>query len=102
MTDLHLVLAIAVITYATRLAFLLRPRQVADGALRRFLDVFPLALFIVIATAGLAAPTGTPSATPALAAAVGGTAGAILFRRNLWGVLILGAVAFYVTRAVVG
>lgn len=102
MNDLLLVLAVAVITYATRLAFLLRPRQVPEGALGRFLDVFPLALFIVIATSGLAAPTGSPSVTPALAAAVGGAAGGVLFRRNLWGVLIVGALAFYLTRAVVG
>ena len=102
MNDLLLVLAVAVITYATRLAFLLRPRQVPEGALGRFLDVFPLALFIVIATTGLAAPTGSPAVTPALAAAAGGAAGGVLFRRNLWGVLIVGALAFYLTRAVVG
>jgi branched-subunit amino acid transport protein len=100
--DLLVVLAVAVITYATRLAFLLRPRQVPDGALGRFLEVFPLALFIVIATTGLAAPTGSPAVTPALAAAAGGAAGGVLFRRNLWGVLIVGGLAFYLTRAVVG
>lgn len=102
MNDLLLVLAVAVITYATRLAFLLRPRQVPEGALGRFLDVFPLALFIVIATTGLAAPSGSPAVTPGLAAAAGGAAGGVLFRRNLWGVLIVGALAFYLTRAVVG
>lgn len=102
MNDLLLVLAVAVITYATRLAFLLRPRQVPGGALGRFLDVFPLALFIAIATTGLAAPTGSPAVTPALAAAAGGAAGGLLFRRNLWGVLIVGALAFHLTRAVVG
>jgi hypothetical protein len=100
--DLVLVLAVAVITYASRLAFLLRPRQTPAGALGRFLDVFPLALFIVIATAGLAAPAGTPDVTPALAAAIGGAAGGMLFRRNLWGVLTLGALAFYLTRALFG
>jgi len=100
--DLILVLLVAVITYASRLAFLLRPRQTPGGAMGRFLDVFPLALFIVIATAGLAAPAGTPAVTPALAAAAGGAAGGIVFRRNLWGVLTLGALAFYLTRAMVG
>jgi hypothetical protein len=64
--------------------------------------VFPLALFIVIATSGLAAPAGEPAVTPALAAAVGGVAGGIVFRRNLWGVLGMGAIFFYLTRAVVG
>jgi len=100
--DLVLVLAVAVITYASRLAFLLRPRQVPGGALGRFLDVFPLALFMVIATSGLAAPAGTPEVTPALAAAIGGAAGGMLFRRNLWGVLTLGALAFYLTRQLFG
>ena len=102
MSDLGLVLAVAVITYATRLAFLVRPRQVPEGPVGRFLEVFPLALFIVIATSGLAAPTGEPAITPALAAAAGGVAGGILLRRNLWGVLGVGAVFFYLTRAVVG
>ena len=102
MNDLVLVLAVAVITYASRLAFLLRPRQVPGGALGRFLDVFPLALFMVIATSGLAAPAGTPEVTPALAAAIGGAAGGMLFRRNLWGVLTLGALAFYLTRQLFG
>jgi hypothetical protein len=37
-----------------------------------------------------------------LAAAVGGVGGGILFRRNLWGVLGVGAIFFYLTRAVVG
>ena len=32
----------------------------------------------------------------------GGVAGGILFRRNLWGVLGVGAVFFYLTRALVG
>jgi branched-subunit amino acid transport protein len=101
-SDLGLVLAVAVITYATRLAFLVRPKQVPEGPLGRFLGVFPLALFIVIATSGLAAPAGEPAVTPALAAAVGGVGGGILFRRNLWGVLGVGAIFFYLTRAVVG
>lgn len=102
MSDLILVLAVAAITYATRLAFLLRPRPVPDGALGRFLEVFPLALFIVIATSGLAAPEGDPAVTPALAAAAGGVIGGVLFRRNLWGVLLVGALTFYLVRAAVG
>ena len=102
MSDLGLVLAVAAITYATRLAFLVRPKQVPEGPLGRFLEVFPLALFVVIATSGLAAPSGEPAFTPTLAAALGGVAGAILFRRNLWGVLGVGAIFFYSTRALVG
>jgi len=97
--DLVLVLAVAAITYGTRLAFLLRPRPAPEGALGRFLDVFPLALFVAIAVTGLVAPEGEPTVTPALAAALGGVIGAVVFRRNLWGVLFVGMVFFYVTRA---
>lgn len=101
MSDLVLVLAVAAITYATRLAFLVRPRPVPQGALGRFLDVFPLALFMVIAASGVIAPNGSPELTPAIAGAVGGILGGILFRRSLWGVLGLGAATFYLTRALV-
>ena len=102
MSDLWLIVAVAAITYATRLAFLLRPRPVPGGLVGRFLDVFPLALFMAIATAGLAAPIGEIEATPGLAAAAGGVIGAVVFRRSLWGVLAVGAVLFYAARWVWG
>jgi branched-subunit amino acid transport protein len=98
-SDLALVLAVAAITYGTRMAFLVRPRPAPEGALGRFLDVFPLALFVAIAMTGLIAPEGEPAITPALAAALGGVIGAVVFRRNLWGVLFVGMVVFYVIRA---
>jgi branched-subunit amino acid transport protein len=94
-----LVVAVAAVTYGSRLAFLIRPRPVPQGALGRFLDAFPLALFVAIAMTGLVAPEGQPAVTPALAAALGGVIGAVVFRRNLWGVLAVGMVFFYVTRA---
>ena len=102
MRDLGLVIAVAVITYATRLTFMLRPRPAPQGALGRFLDVFPLALFVSLAATGLVAPDGRPDLTPALAAAAGGVLGGVIFKRNLWGVLITGSVFFYLTRAIVG
>ncbi len=102
MSDLALVVAVAVITYATRLSFMLRPRPAPGGHLGRFLEVFPLALFLAIASTGLAAPEGTLAVSPALAAALGGVLGAIIFRRNLWGVLGVGAAFFYLARAIVG
>jgi branched-subunit amino acid transport protein len=95
---LVLVVAVAAITFGSRLAFLIRPRPVPQGALGRFLDVFPLALFVAIAATGMVAPDGEPAVTPALAAALG-VIGAVVFRRNLWGVLAVGMVFFYVTRA---
>lgn len=102
MSDLALIVAVAAITFATRVAFLVRPRSAPEGLVGRFLDVFPLALFVAIATEALVAPAGSPEVTPALAAAAGGIVGAALFRRALWGVLAVGAVAFYAVRALVG
>jgi branched-subunit amino acid transport protein len=101
-SDLTLVILVAVITYATRLSFMLRPRPAPGGALGRFLDVFPLALFVSLAAVGMVAPNGALDLTPALAAAAGGVLGAVLFKRNLWGVLGVGAALFYLTRAIVG
>ncbi|MEX0865581.1 MAG: AzlD domain-containing protein [Acidimicrobiia bacterium] len=99
MSDLGLILAVGAITFGSRITFLLRPRSAPGGAVGRFLELFPLALFVAIATSGLAAPNGAPEVTEALAAAVGGVLGAVVFRRSLWGVVALGAFAFYVTRA---
>jgi len=102
MSDLLLIVAVAAITYASRVAFLLRPRPSPGGLVGRFLDVFPLALFTAIATAGLVAPSGAIEATPGLAAAAGGVIGAVAFRRSLWGVLAVGSVLFYATRSIWG
>lgn len=102
MSDLVLILLVAAITFATRVAFLIRPRPAPGGFVGRFLDVFPLALFVAIATDALLAPEGSPEVSPALAAAVGGVLGAGVFRRALLGVLVTGAAVFYVVRAVAG
>ncbi|HSO48978.1 MAG TPA: AzlD domain-containing protein [Acidimicrobiia bacterium] len=102
MTDLMLILAVAAVTYSSRVAFLIRPRPVPGGALGRFLDVFPLALFVAIATVGLATPEGSPAVTPGLAAAAGGVLGGIAFRRSLVGILVVGAASFYLVRALLG
>jgi branched-subunit amino acid transport protein len=102
MSDLMLVLIAAVITFASRVAFLVRPRPAPEGLVGRFLDVFPLALFVAIATGALIAPSGSPEVTPGLAAAIGGIVGGALFHRALWGVLAVGAVSFYVVRALAG
>lgn len=102
MSDLLLVVGVALITYATRVALLARHRSIPEGVIGRFLDVFPLALFVAIAASGLIAPEGDPAVTPGLAAAAGGIIGALLFKRSLPGVLALGAAFFYVTRFLVG
>lgn len=102
MSDLALVLGVAAITFASRVAFLVRPRAAPGGRVGRFLEVFPLALFIAIATSGLAAPAGSAELTASLAGAAGGVAGGIVFRRSLWGVLGVGAACFYLARAIIG
>jgi branched-subunit amino acid transport protein len=100
-SDFFLIVAVAAVTFATRIIFLLKPRPIPGGLVGRFLDVFPLALFIAIAAQGLLAPGGAPAVTPALAAAAGGVVGGVIFHRNLWGVLTVGAVVFYLVRALV-
>lgn len=97
-----MIVLVAAITFSTRVAFLIRPRPAPGGAVGRFLDVFPLALFVAIATDALLAPQGSPEVSPALAAAVGGVLGGVVFRRALLGVLVTGAVVFYVVRAITG
>ncbi len=102
MTDLYVVLGVAVITFATRVSFLLSPRQAPAGRLGRFLDVFPVALFVAIAVNGLVAPVGSPELTANLLGALGGVIGGVVFRRSVWGVFAMGAAFFYLARAVIG
>ncbi len=102
MSDLILVLAVAAITYASRVSFLLGRRPAPVGLVGRFLEVFPLALFVALATRGLAAPEGIPSVTPALAGAAGGIAGAALTRRSLVGTILFGGALYWMVRWVAG
>lgn len=102
MSSLALVLAAAVVTFASRAVFLAVPARPPRGAWARFLDVFPLALFVSLATASLAAPDGRVAATPALAAAAGGVLGAALARRSLVVVIGSGAVVYWAVRLLLG
>jgi branched-subunit amino acid transport protein len=95
-SDLALILAVAIVTYASRVIFLARPRTSPGGKVGRFLEVFPVALFVALATIGLAAPDGQPEVTVSMAAAAGGIVGGAVFRRSLWGVIAVGAVSFYI------
>jgi branched-subunit amino acid transport protein len=98
MSDLVLVILMAVITFASRASFLIWRRPAPAGPWGRFLETFPLALFIAIATLGLAAPDGDPEAGIGLVAAAGGVAGAALTKRSLLGVLIIGGAVYWVAR----
>lgn len=102
MNDLTLILVVAAITFGSRVVFLARRRPVPEGIVGRFLEVFPLALFIALATSGLAAPEGAPAATPALGGAVGGVVGAAVTRRSLVGTILFGAAAYWLVRWLAG
>jgi len=101
-TDVALIVLVAIITFSSRVVFLARSRPVPEGLVGRFLEVFPLALFIALATTGLAAPEGSLAITPALGGAAGGIAGAVITRRSLVGTILIGAAAFWLTRWLVG
>jgi branched-subunit amino acid transport protein len=101
MSDLWVIVAMAAITYASRAVFLLWPRSIPEGYLGRFLELFPLALFVSIATLGLAAPEGEIDATIALVAAAGGLVGGWATKRSFLGVAGFGIVAWWIARAVV-
>lgn len=102
MNDLTLIMVVAAITFGSRVVFLARQRPVPEGIVGRFLEVFPLALFIALATSGLAAPEGAPAATPALGGAVGGVVGAAVTRRSLVGTILFGASAYWLVRWLAG
>ena len=102
MSNATLVLVVAAITYGSRVVFLARRRDVPEGFIGRFLEVFPLALFIALATSGLVAPGGVPAVTPALAGAAGGVVGAVVTRRSLVGTIMIGAAADWLVRWLAG
>lgn len=102
MTDLTLILLVAVVTFSSRVVFLARRRPVPEGIVGRFLEVFPLALFVALATSGLVAPEGSLAVTPALGGAVGGVIGAAVTRRSLVGTILIGAAVYWVVRLLVG
>jgi branched-subunit amino acid transport protein len=101
-TDLTLILLVAAITFGSRVMFLARRREVPEGIIGRFLEVFPLALFVALATSGLAAPEGSLAVTPALGGAVGGVVGAAVSRRSLVGTILIGAAAYWLVRGLAG
>ena len=103
MIEPWVVVVVAVVTYLCRASFLLLPGLPEPrGLWARFLDSFPLALFVSLATIGFVAPDGVPAVTPGLAAAAGGVVGAAVTRRSLIGTIVIGAVAYWVARLLSG
>lgn len=98
MSHFSLIVIAAVITFASRLSFMVRPLPGPRVKQSRFLEVFPAALFVALAVNGLVAPEGTLDLGPALGAGFGGAAGAFLFRRSILGVVGAGLVGYWIAR----
>jgi branched-subunit amino acid transport protein len=101
MSHLLMIILMAVITFATRISFLLRPLPSARIRESRFLHVFPVALFVALAADGLLAPAGLLEVSPSLAAGVGGIIGAVLFKRSILGIIAMGLVGYWIARLLV-
>jgi branched-subunit amino acid transport protein len=93
---LLLILAIAAINFATRFSFLARPGAKSNS--NRFLEVFPVSLFVALAARDLLAPDGTLGVSPMLAATAGAVLGGILFRRSILAVVGVGLVFYWIAR----
>ena len=102
MTDLVVVLAMGAITYGSRVTFLVHQGPVPSGILRRFLDRFPLALFVSLAASILIGPGSDVDLRFGLAAIAGGVGGGVLGRRSLYGVIGLGFAAYWLARLLAG
>jgi branched-subunit amino acid transport protein len=98
MTDLIVVAAMAAITYGSRVVFLARPGRPPSGRIALFLERFPLALFVALATVTLLVPGGSSDTVPGYAALGGAVGGGLLTRRSLPGVLAGGVAAYWLAR----
>jgi branched-subunit amino acid transport protein len=98
MADLLLVLAMAAITYGSRVVFLARPGTPPEGVARRFLDRFPLALFVALAVSTLVVPGSDVGTAEGWAALGGGVLGGLATRRSLYGVVGVGLAAYWAVR----
>lgn len=96
MSNLWLVFAVAAITFASRISFLAKSGSRSTN--NRFLEVFPIALFVSLAGRDFLAPEGTIAASPFLAAALGAIVGGFVFRRSMLGVVGVGLAFYWIAR----
>jgi branched-subunit amino acid transport protein len=101
-SHVSLIVLAAAITFASRLSFMVRPLPDTRVRESRFLEVFPTALFVALAVNGFVAPEGILDFGPALAAGLGGVAGAFLFKRSILGVVGVGLVGYWIARLIWG
>ena len=102
MSDFLLILAMGAITYGSRVVFLANPGSPPSGVARRFLDRFPLALFVALAASILVVPDADFDARLGWAAIGGAITGGWLTRRSLYGVVGAGFTAYWLARLVIG
>lgn len=102
MSDLAVVVAMGLITYGSRAIFLASPGSPPSGIGRRFLDRFPLALFVALAASILVLPSSDVDAVDGWVAVVGAVVGGWMTRRSLYGVVGVGFAAYWTARVVLG
>jgi len=102
MSHLLLIILVAAITFGSRLSFMIRPLSDAGVKENRFLEVFPTALFVALAIDGFVAPAGSLDLSPAVAAGLGGLAGALIFKLSVLGVTGTGLAAYWIARWIWG
>ena len=98
MDRIGVILAVAAVTYATRLAGFALGRSAVPPAVERFLAYVPVAAFAALVVPGLAAGGElAPRLLAATAAAV-----SVLRSGKLWAGLAAGMAAYWAVRALVG
>lgn len=102
MSDVLVVVAMAAVTYGSRAVFLARTGRLPGGRTAVFLDRFPLALFVSLATATLLVPDSAVDPVLGYAALGGAVGGALATRRSMVGVLVAGGAAYGIARLLAG
>ena len=97
-----LVVAMGTITYSSRVVLLARSGQALEGRFDTFLERFPLALFIALATATLLVPDADVKPALGYAAFAGAVVGGVLTRRSLVGILMIGGATYWLARLIAG
>ncbi|MGQ0849621.1 MAG: AzlD domain-containing protein [Actinomycetota bacterium] len=98
MSELWMILLMAAITFGSRASFMLRKVSSDRVKHSRFLDVFPIALFVALAARDLIAPAGEPAMNPSVIAGIGGVLGGLVFRRSLVATVVIGLACYWIAR----
>ncbi len=96
------VAVMAVITYACRVTYFLPKQPPRIRTENPFLEIFPIALFVALATVGLAAPEGRLAVTPFLGGAAGGLLGGFIKRGSVIVVVLAGIAGYWLARLATG